>query len=40
MTEDEQAFVAELGWDDFSTLPEAKLTRLRELVRTHKPSAA
>lgn len=40
MTEDEQAFVAELGWDDFTNLPEARLTRLRELVRSHKPDAA
>jgi hypothetical protein len=42
MTEDEQLFVAELGWDDHATLPEAKLSRLRELVRRkgNKPSAA
>ncbi len=33
MTEDEQLFVAELGWDDLATLPESKLSRLRELVR-------
>lgn len=33
MTEEEQSFVAELGWDDLATLPEEKLSRLRELVR-------
>jgi hypothetical protein len=41
MTEDERLFVAELGWDDHATLPEEKLARLRELVRTkfHKQGA-
>jgi hypothetical protein len=34
MTEDERLFVAQLGWDDHATLPEEKLARLRELVRT------
>jgi hypothetical protein len=40
MTEEEQLFVAELGWDDHATLPE-ELSRLRELVRKkgNKPSA-
>jgi len=33
MTEDEQLFVAELGWDDLATLSEKKLSRLRELIR-------
>lgn len=41
MTEDERLFVAQLGWDDHATLPEEKLARLRELVRTkfHKQGA-
>ena len=34
MTEDERLFVAQLGWDNHATLPEEKLARLRELVRT------
>jgi hypothetical protein len=33
MTEDERLFVTQLGWDDRATLPEDKLSRLRELVR-------
>jgi hypothetical protein len=41
MTEDERLFVAQLGWDDHATLPEDRLSRLRELVRTkvHKKGA-
>ena len=41
MTEDERLFVAQLGWDDHAALPEEKLARLRELVRTkfHKQGA-
>lgn len=41
MTEDEQVFVNELGWENHAALPEAKLSRLRELVRRKcpKPSA-
>jgi hypothetical protein len=34
MTEDERLFVTQLGWDDHANLPEDKLSRLRELVRT------
>lgn len=33
MTEDEQRFVNELGWDDHATLPPEKISRLKELVR-------
>jgi hypothetical protein len=33
MTEDEQRFVAELGFANHATLPPDKLSRLRELVR-------
>jgi hypothetical protein len=42
MTDDERAFVAELGWDDRANLPEARLSRLKELVRIKgsKTSAA
>jgi len=42
MTEIEQAFVNELGWDNRATLTEDKLSRLKELVRRkcNKPSAA
>ena len=42
MTEDERLLVDELGWDDHATLPDAKLSRLKELVRTkgNKTSAA
>jgi hypothetical protein len=42
MTESEQAFVNELGWDNRATLPPDKVARLRELVRRkcNKPSAA
>ncbi len=42
MTESEQAFVNELGWDNRATLPETKFSRLKELVRRkcNKPSAA
>jgi hypothetical protein len=41
MTQDEQRFVNELGWDNRATLPEEKLSRLKELVRKkgNKPSA-
>ena len=41
MTQDEQRFVNELGWDNRATLPEEKLSQLRELVRKkgNKPSA-
>jgi hypothetical protein len=41
MTEDERLFVTQLGWDDHATLPEEKLNRLRELVRSkfHKQGA-
>ncbi len=40
MTESEQAFVNELGWDNRATLPADKLSRLKELVRKkgNKPS--
>jgi len=34
MTEDERLFVTQFGWDDHATLPDDKLSRLRELVRT------
>jgi hypothetical protein len=34
MTEDEQAFVNELAIDNHATLPDAKLFRLKEQVRT------
>ena len=42
LTEEEQSFVNDLGWDNHATLPEAKLSRLRELVRRKgpKPNAA
>ncbi len=42
MTEEEQRFVAELGFDDHATLPPDKFSRLKELVRSkgHKQSAA
>ena len=42
MTDDERSFVAELGWDDRANLPEARLSRLKELVRIKgsKTSAA
>jgi hypothetical protein len=41
MSEDERLFVTQLGWDNRATLPEEKLARLRELVRTkfHKQGA-
>jgi hypothetical protein len=41
MTESEQAFVNELGWDNRATLPADRLSRLRELVRNkgNKPRA-
>jgi len=41
MTESEQAFVNELGWEDRATLPADRLFRLKELVRNkgNKPSA-
>ena len=41
MTEDERLFVAQLGWDDYATLSEDRLSRLRELVRikVHKKGA-
>ncbi len=40
MTESEQLFVNELGWDNRATLPADRLSRLRELVRKkgNKPS--
>jgi hypothetical protein len=42
MTEEEQKFVAELGFENHATLSPERLSRLRELVRTkgNKPSAA
>jgi hypothetical protein len=42
LTEEEQSFVNDLGWDNHAILPEAKLSRLRELVRRKgpKPNAA
>jgi hypothetical protein len=42
MTESEQAFVNELGWENRATLHPDKVSRLRELVRRkcNKPSAA
>ncbi len=42
MTESEQAFVNELGWEDRASLPADRLSRLKELVREkgNKPSAA
>lgn len=42
MTEVEQAFANELGWENRATLPAERLFRLRELVRRKgsEPSAA
>jgi hypothetical protein len=41
MTESEQLFVNELGWDNRATLPPDKVSRLKELVsrKGNKPSA-
>jgi hypothetical protein len=33
LTEDEQAFVAQLALDNHATLPEAKFRRLKDLVK-------
>jgi hypothetical protein len=40
MTQDEQSFIAELAFDNHAALPDDKLYRLKELVRTKgtKPS--
>jgi hypothetical protein len=33
LTEDEQAFIAQLAFDNHATLPEAKFRMLRDLVK-------
>jgi hypothetical protein len=33
LTEDEQAFIAQLALDNHATLPESKLRRLKDLVK-------
>ena len=33
LTEDEQAFIAQLAFDNHATLPESKLRRLKDLVK-------
>ena len=37
LTQDERSFVAELAFDNHASLPDDKLYRLKELVRTKGP---
>jgi hypothetical protein len=40
MTQEEQAFVAGLAFENRASLPDDKFHKLKELVRTHGPSEA